>query len=77
MLHIDSHSPKPIYQQLYDQLKQDILAGHLKKGNRLTSTRALAKGLHILLEFLDGQQEECLVRKAMEQRIRVCPVSPF
>ncbi len=34
-------------------------------------------GLHILLEFLDGQREEDLTRKALQDKVKVCPVSPF
>jgi GntR family transcriptional regulator/MocR family aminotransferase len=34
-------------------------------------------GLHILLEFLDGQQEEDLIYKALQHKVKVCPVSPF
>jgi len=34
-------------------------------------------GLHILLEFIDGQQEETLVQKALQYGVQVCMVSPF
>ncbi|WP_283606468.1 aminotransferase-like domain-containing protein [Faecalispora anaeroviscerum] len=34
-------------------------------------------GLHILLEFLDGQQEDALICKALEYKIKVCAASPF
>lgn len=34
-------------------------------------------GLHILLEFLDGQQEDALLQKALQYGVLVCPVSPF
>ncbi len=47
MLHIDHDSKKPIYQQIYEQVKQDILSGNLPIGIRLTSTRALARELQI------------------------------
>ncbi|SHK37863.1 PLP-dependent aminotransferase family protein [Desulforamulus aeronauticus] len=47
MLHIDHNSQKPIYQQIYEQMKQDIVIGNLPIGMRLTSTRALARELQI------------------------------
>ncbi|MEA4901534.1 PLP-dependent aminotransferase family protein [Desulfitobacterium sp.] len=47
MLHIEHKSKKPIYQQIYEQLKQDILEGKIPVGTRITSTRALAKELNI------------------------------
>lgn len=34
-------------------------------------------GMHILLEFCDGQQEDSLVRNALAQGVVVRPVSPF
>jgi GntR family transcriptional regulator/MocR family aminotransferase len=34
-------------------------------------------GLHILLEFVDGQQEDTLLQKAQQYGVQVCPVSPF
>jgi GntR family transcriptional regulator/MocR family aminotransferase len=47
MLHIDHESQKPIYQQIYEQIKYDILMGNLPIGTRITSTRALARELQI------------------------------
>ena len=35
----------PIYQQITDQLRADILAGRLKEGEYLPSIRSLAKDL--------------------------------
>lgn len=37
----------PIYQQITDQLRQDILAGKIKQGEYLPSIRGLAKELKI------------------------------
>ena len=37
----------PIYQQISDQLRSDILAGKLKEGDYLPSIRGLAKDLKI------------------------------
>mgnify|MGYP001136366941 FL=1 len=41
------NSGVPIYQQIYEQLKEDILAGKLKEGEYLPSIRGLAKDLKI------------------------------
>ena len=41
------NSGVPIYQQISDQLKADILAGKLKEGDYLPSIRGLAKELKI------------------------------
>lgn len=41
------NSGVPIYQQITDQLRTDILAGKLKEGDYLPSIRGLAKDLKI------------------------------
>lgn len=44
---ISNASPKPIYEQLYDQLRLSIISGLLKEGDLLPSIRNLAKDLRI------------------------------
>ena len=41
------NSGEPIYRQIADQLKEDILTGKLKQGEYLPSIRSLAKDLKI------------------------------
>ena len=41
------NSGVPIYQQIAEQLKEDIMSGKLKQGEYLTSIRGLAKDLKI------------------------------
>lgn len=45
MLHLDAAADAPLYQQIYDQLRQDILSGALPPGMRLPSIRTLARDL--------------------------------
>lgn len=47
MLNIERSSGIPIYQQIYEQIKADILSGNLPEGFRMTSTRTLAKELQV------------------------------
>lgn len=47
MLQIDYEIKKPIYQKIYEQIKHNILVGNLSVGTRITSTRALARELHL------------------------------
>ena len=63
---------------LAHQKKHDILI-HAIKNNIEDKVRIHGHqaGLHILLEFLDGQQEEDLIYKALQHKVKVCPVSPF
>ena len=41
------NSGEPIYQQIADQFRQDILTGRLKEGDYLPSIRGLASELKI------------------------------
>ena len=44
---ISNASGKPIYEQIYTQIKNCILSGELSPGDALPSIRALAKDLRI------------------------------
>jgi len=44
---IDNKSIAPIYEQIYSQIKQNILCGILKENETLPSIRGLAKDLRI------------------------------
>lgn len=44
---IRNSSSQPIYEQIYTQLKDHIIAGTLREGDALPSIRALAKDLKI------------------------------
>lgn len=42
MINIDSRSSKPIYEQIIDGIKENIIRGILKPGDKLPSVRELA-----------------------------------
>lgn len=44
---IDNKSGAPIYEQIYSQIKSQIISGALKKNDMLPSIRGLAKDLRI------------------------------
>ena len=44
---LSNSSGKPIYEQIADQVKEQILAGALSAGDALPSMRVLAKALRI------------------------------
>lgn len=44
---INNSSMQPIYEQIVEQIKADILQGRLKQEQSLPSVRSLAKDLHI------------------------------
>lgn len=47
LLQIDHHSGQPIYRQVMDQVRRQILAGHLAEGEQLVSVRELASQLKV------------------------------
>lgn len=44
---ISNSSPRPIYEQITNQVKNQIVAGELKAGEQLPSIRALANSLRV------------------------------
>ncbi|MGH9842073.1 MAG: PLP-dependent aminotransferase family protein [Blastocatellia bacterium] len=44
---LDQQAPLPLHRQLYDELRQSILKGRLTAGDRVPSTRSLARSLGV------------------------------
>ena len=51
-------SKTPLYVQLYEAIRADILSGSLPGGEKLPSKRALAEHLHISLATVSGAYEQ-------------------
>jgi GntR family transcriptional regulator len=47
LLQIDHHSGVPIYRQVIDQVRHQIMANHLKEGDQLTPVRDLSMELKV------------------------------
>ncbi|GFZ31536.1 GntR family transcriptional regulator [Clostridium zeae] len=47
MIILNSDSDKPLYQQIYEQLKKQIISGELSAGAKITSTRSLSTILDV------------------------------
>ena len=47
LLHIDEHSGQPIYRQVIDQIRRQVVAGQLPEGEQLPSVRDLAGQLRV------------------------------
>ena len=56
----------PLYQQLYTHLREAILAGHLKRGTKLPSTRTLAIELNISRNTILNAYEQLLAEGYLE-----------
>ena len=47
LLQIDHHSGQPIYRQVMDQVRRQIMAGQLREGEQIVSVRELAGQLKV------------------------------
>lgn len=54
MITLPEHSDLPLYQQLYQQLKQEIQHGNLSAGEKLPSKRKLAERLGVSVNTVDS-----------------------
>ena len=74
---LSNSSGKPIYEQIIDQVKGQILSGTLAAGDALPSMRLLAKELHISVITTKRAYEE-LEREGFLQNIpgKGCFVAP-
>ena len=57
---------QPIYDQIYSQIKAQIIAGKLSPGEALPSIRALAKDLRVSVITTQKNWEDC-VKKAKKE----------
>jgi len=57
---LDSQSPLPLHRQLYDELRQSILRGRLAAGERVPSTRALARSLGVSRATVTSSYEQLI-----------------
>ena len=46
-IHLDAADPRPLYQQMYEKLRQLILCSHIAPGTQMPSTRVLAQELGV------------------------------
>ncbi len=56
----ENRGKKSLYMFLYEQIKQDILSGTLKAGNKLPSKRALAKHLNVSTITVENAYEQLI-----------------
>ena len=59
-INLDSRSKKPLYEQIYDYIKSDIQNGRIPYGEKLPSTRALAKHLEVSRSTVELAYEQFL-----------------
>jgi len=57
MFILNSNNPVPLYKQLYNQLREQILSGRLSAESRLPSVRDMASGKHRLVLLKTGYED--------------------
>src|ERR1044071_3466393 len=68
-LSLDAASSEPLYRQLYEALRGAILAGQLKPGTRLQSTRELAAELGVSRNTVMNAFEQLLAEGYLEGQV--------
>lgn len=66
MININSRSSKSIYQQIIDQIKENILKGILKPGDKLPSIREMSSLLTVNPNTVSKAYQELERQKAIE-----------
>ncbi len=57
---LDKNNNKPLYEQLYEHLRDDMLAGRIKKGEKLPSKRMLADQLQVSLITVENAYSQLI-----------------
>ena len=68
MIYINSESRKPIYMQIYECIKQEILNGDRKKGTKLPPIRELASSLDISKTTVENAYSQLMVEGYVTSR---------
>lgn len=68
MLALDDAAGTPLYRQVYDQIRQAILGGRFRPGDRLPSTRALAASLDVARITVEQGYEQLAAEGYLESR---------
>lgn len=68
MIILNTNGKTPLYQQLYEQIKQKIISGDYPKGARLTPTRTLAMDLCIGRNTVESAYDQLCAEGYVESR---------
>jgi GntR family transcriptional regulator/MocR family aminotransferase len=66
---LDNCAPTPLYQQLYDGLREAILRGQIRAGTRLPATRTLAAEFQVSRNTVVNAFEQLLAEGYLEGRV--------
>ena len=60
-LQLNKESPVPLYQQLYNSIREAVETGHLQKGDRLPSVRKLSEDLGLSCTTVESAYQQLSV----------------
>lgn len=79
-IHLDQRSGKPLYNQIYEQIREQILTGELTASTKLPSTRSMAGNLGVSRNTVDTAyyqlQSEGYIDAAPKSGFYVCALTP-
>ena len=61
ILETDNSNKQFLYEQLYETIKEDIMTGSIRAGEKLPSLRSLSKDLGISLTTIEQAYQQLLV----------------
>ncbi|MFP7470190.1 winged helix-turn-helix domain-containing protein [Niallia taxi] len=67
---IEKDKKTPIYKQLYDFYKEEMLNGNIKEGTKLPSVRSLSQTLSISKNTVNEAYQQLLAEGFIESRVK-------
>ena len=67
---IDTDSKQPIYIQIYEYIKEEILNGHIEAASKLPSARSLAANLQVSRSTVDTAYNQLVAEGYVEAKIK-------
>lgn len=68
IIHIDADAKMPLYEQIYEYIKNEIKSGNIKAGERLPSTRILSGNLMISRQTVTYAYDQLVAEGYIESR---------
>ncbi len=68
MIALDSTSKEPLYLQIYDAIRSDVIKGSLKAGDKLIALRKLASELHVSRNTVENAYAQLVAEGYIESR---------
>ena len=72
LIPLDPQSKKPLYEQIYSHIRQEIRTGGLKTADRLPSTRVLAEHLKVSRSTTQMAYEQLLAEDVYKRQELEC-----